>query len=232
MPNRHAGATRTTARRLTLAEWYTERDWLLQTYLPQRSDIVLGQLRNAGLYPATDAPAFSQHGGQVPGGAEIEVSAPAGLIYYTLDGSDPRMIGGQPNPNALVFDTNNNISTATLVPTGAAWRYLDNGSDQGTAWREPGFNDASWESGNAQLGYGDGDEQTVVSYGAQCEQQVHHDLLPAYIRSGRRGGRVELDSAAPARRRCRRLPERCGSRAVEYADTAIAYTTLAGGEHR
>jgi hypothetical protein len=52
-----------------------------------------------------------------------------------------------------------------LVATGSSWKYLDNGSDQGTAWRQPGFNDSSWAAGLAQLGYGDGDEATVVSYG-------------------------------------------------------------------
>src|SRR5687768_13963903 len=52
-----------------------------------------------------------------------------------------------------------------LIPTGATWKYLDNGSDQGTGWRAPGFNDSGWASGPAQLGYGDGDEATVVSYG-------------------------------------------------------------------
>jgi hypothetical protein len=53
----------------------------------------------------------------------------------------------------------------TLIPTGSTFRYLDNGSNQGTAWRATGFSDASWASGAAQLGYGDGDEATVVSYG-------------------------------------------------------------------
>lgn len=53
----------------------------------------------------------------------------------------------------------------TLIATGTSWKYLDNGSNQGTAWYGSGFNDASWASGNAQLGYGDGDEATVVSYG-------------------------------------------------------------------
>lgn len=52
-----------------------------------------------------------------------------------------------------------------LIPTGATWKYLDNGTDQGTAWRAQSFNDGSWASGPAQLGYGDGDEATVVSYG-------------------------------------------------------------------
>jgi len=53
----------------------------------------------------------------------------------------------------------------TLVAAGTSWKYLDNGSNQGTAWYGTGFNDAAWASGNAQLGYGDGDEATVVSYG-------------------------------------------------------------------
>jgi hypothetical protein len=56
--------------------------------------------------------------------------------------------------------------SASLISTGSTWRYLDNGSNQGTAWRSPGFNDSSWASGPAQLGYGDGDEATFVSYGA------------------------------------------------------------------
>ena len=53
----------------------------------------------------------------------------------------------------------------TLIAYGSDWRYLDNGSNQGTAWRAVSFNDASWRTGNAELGYGDGDETTVVRYG-------------------------------------------------------------------
>jgi hypothetical protein len=53
----------------------------------------------------------------------------------------------------------------TLVSAGATWSYLDDGSDQGTAWSAPGFDDSTWAQGPAQLGYGDGDENTVVSYG-------------------------------------------------------------------
>lgn len=52
-----------------------------------------------------------------------------------------------------------------LVSKGASWKYLDDGTDQGTAWFGTSFVDSGWASGNAQLGYGDGDETTVVSYG-------------------------------------------------------------------
>ncbi|MES1217251.1 MAG: Ig-like domain-containing protein [Bacteroidota bacterium] len=59
----------------------------------------------------------------------------------------------------------------TLVAYGSSWKYLDNGTNQGTAWRGTSFNDVAWASGNAQLGYGDGDEATVVSYGTDANNK-------------------------------------------------------------
>jgi hypothetical protein len=56
----------------------------------------------------------------------------------------------------------------TLVAKKSSWKYLDNGSNQGTAWRGTGFNDAAWASGLGELGYGDGDEATVVGYGGNA----------------------------------------------------------------
>ncbi|MCX8155224.1 MAG: Ig-like domain-containing protein [Verrucomicrobiae bacterium] len=52
-----------------------------------------------------------------------------------------------------------------LIPSNSVWKYLDDGSDQGTAWRELNFDDSEWESGPGQLGYGDGDEATVINSG-------------------------------------------------------------------
>jgi hypothetical protein len=59
----------------------------------------------------------------------------------------------------------------SLIATNASWKYLDNGSNQGTAWKAANFNDVSWVSGNAELGYGDGDEATVVSYGGSSNNK-------------------------------------------------------------
>lgn len=58
-----------------------------------------------------------------------------------------------------------------LIATGSVWSYLDNGSDQGTVWRNPAFDDSAWTTGPAQLGYGDGDEQTVVSFGGNSNNK-------------------------------------------------------------
>ncbi|MCA9199491.1 MAG: lamin tail domain-containing protein [Planctomycetales bacterium] len=57
------------------------------------------------------------------------------------------------------------FESQTLLSSGTIWRYKDDGSNQGTAWRSPTFNDQSWASGPSQLGYGDGDEATRVSNG-------------------------------------------------------------------
>ncbi|XAL99912.1 CotH kinase family protein [Phycisphaeraceae bacterium D3-23] len=111
----------------------------------------------------TAPPLFSQNGGEVDPGFGLSMTALAGTIYYTNDGSDPRLANGNVSPGALLYD--GTAVGTQLITTGSNWRYLDNGTNQGTAWRNAGFNDTAWASGDAQLGYGDGDESTVVSYG-------------------------------------------------------------------
>jgi type 1 glutamine amidotransferase len=49
-----------------------------------------------------------------------------------------------------------------LVRPGSMWRYLDDGSAPPTSWRSNNFADNLWIPGRAQLGYGDGDEATVI----------------------------------------------------------------------
>src|SRR6185295_3827599 len=53
----------------------------------------------------------------------------------------------------------------TLVSTGAVWKYLDNGSNQGTNWQRIEFDDRTWTNGPAQLGFGDSDERTTINGG-------------------------------------------------------------------
>ncbi|HTF88340.1 MAG TPA: metallophosphoesterase family protein [Planctomycetota bacterium] len=58
-----------------------------------------------------------------------------------------------------------------LIAPGSTWKYRDNGVDLGIAWRDPAFDDSGWSSGPAQLGFGDNDEQTVVSYGPSASNK-------------------------------------------------------------
>ena len=43
----------------------------------------------------------------------------------------------------------------TLFDFGSAWKYLDNGSNQGTAWTAAAFGDGAWASDTGFFGYGD-----------------------------------------------------------------------------
>jgi len=52
-----------------------------------------------------------------------------------------------------------------LVSSAATWRFLDTGTNPGTGWRTNGYDDSAWKNGDAQFGYGDNDEQTLVSFG-------------------------------------------------------------------
>ena len=70
-----------------------------------------------------------------------------------------------------------------LVSAGVDWKYLDDGSDQGTAWRDPAFDDTAWASGPSELGYGDGDEATVVNCGPSAPLcNANNNLITTYFR--------------------------------------------------
>ena len=73
-----------------------------------------------------------------------------------------------------LFSGINPIDAHTLISKGSVWKYLDDGSDQGTAWKEVDFNDAAWESGPAILGYGSisaGSISTSLSYGGNSSSK-------------------------------------------------------------
>jgi hypothetical protein len=85
------------------SHWLQQINLLRNSYFPARGNLVLGQLREDRLYTYFAAPSFSQHGGMVPSGYELTITAGAGTIYYTTDGAtDPRLIGGAVNPSPAV----------------------------------------------------------------------------------------------------------------------------------
>ncbi len=141
----------------------------VRNFITGRVPTMIGQLRSVGWYPDIDPPTYSQHGGSIPSNQALLIEGGPGTIYYTVDGQDPRRLGGSVLPGARVFQ--GNTTTESLVSAGSTWKYLDNGSNQGTAWRNPGFNDSSWESGAGELGYGDGGEATTVSFGPSANNK-------------------------------------------------------------
>lgn len=101
----------------------------------------------------------------------VTTSSFTGQPYYT---TVPFAV--EPKPNAgfrftgwTITKTNNEF--ISLVNNGDAWRYFDQGTLPGASWSSKSFNDAAWAQGNAQLGYGDGDEATVVSFGSDANNK-------------------------------------------------------------
>ncbi|NNC87508.1 MAG: hypothetical protein HKN82_03490, partial [Akkermansiaceae bacterium] len=73
----------------------------LRNWVTGRNANVLGQLT----LPFVARPVFNQDGGEVVSGFGLTMTAPAGQIYYTLDGTDPRAPGGGVGPSALLYST-------------------------------------------------------------------------------------------------------------------------------
>ncbi|WP_367873102.1 chitobiase/beta-hexosaminidase C-terminal domain-containing protein [Luteolibacter sp. Populi] len=109
--------------------WIAERDRLLNSYFPARTTNVLAQLKTANLYPAVNAPALSQHGGQITAGQTITITAGAGTIYYTLDGSDPRApvsaaVSASALPYSSALTLNGPKTLKARVLSGGTWSAL------------------------------------------------------------------------------------------------------------
>ena len=92
----------------TRDEWYTTQIKKLEKFFPSRSSQVLGWLKSAGLYPSNlDAPLFKfrgalSHGGQIEDDPVV-IEGYANSVYYTTDGSDPRLPGGAMSPHATRY---------------------------------------------------------------------------------------------------------------------------------
>jgi len=151
-------------------QWLTEQNRLINTYFPVRSSNVLNNY--SSLIPSAGAPEFlvnrsPQNGGVIAIGQSLQLGSTGGTIYYTTDGSDPRLEGGGINPIAVpVGGGSTQTSFLQLEETG--WRYLDTGVAQGNSdivvgnpsydssdWKHPSFDDGTWGTGQALLGYGD-----------------------------------------------------------------------------
>ena len=84
-------------------DWEPEVKRWLNEFIPERSRIVVGQLWKHGLIPDLKAARVGKRGGVVDSGFELEMSATQGELYYTMDGSDPRLIGGGVSPAAKKY---------------------------------------------------------------------------------------------------------------------------------
>jgi hypothetical protein len=73
-------------------------------------------------------------------------------------------------------------TATTLIPQGSVWKYTDDGVNRGTVWKDEPYDDSTWKSGSAQLGYGDGDETTAMNNGGSVPSQrfISHYLRKSF----------------------------------------------------
>lgn len=111
-------------------EWLRSNIWECSVYFPSNHFVALKRFRDANLFPTTVAPIFSQHGGLVTNGWPLVITNAngTGTIYFTTDGSDPRLRGGNVSPTAQVYSTPFAITSHTVVKarvrTGTVWSAL------------------------------------------------------------------------------------------------------------
>lgn len=117
--------------------WNSERLRILNTILqgtPNRTTQGLVQLKLRNLYPSIDAPVYAQHGGSVAANYGLVISNPnagaAGTVYFTLDGSDPRLEGGAISPAAIIYTSTPVVLSASKtvnarVLNGSTWSALN-----------------------------------------------------------------------------------------------------------
>jgi len=124
----------------TKALWQSAINDIVNNYFPRRTNIVLNQLKGANLYPAIDPPVFKNGNEeivtrtlQVEPGYTLRLLNPnstKGAIQYTIDGQDPRAIGGSIAASAKDGgdEVEITVSTTTVVKArvqdGTTWSAL------------------------------------------------------------------------------------------------------------
>ncbi|MBA7487128.1 hypothetical protein ES707_22690 [subsurface metagenome] len=159
----------------TPSSWASARDSYINNVLLYRPASLVNELRAAGLYPATDAPEFNKHGGDVPSGFNLTMTAPANaVVYYTVDGSDPHLPEISPGSTSDTLIAEND-SKRVLVPTGPI-------SD---SWKEIGrFSDLDWSTcvgdpGGVGYERGSGYEHLIT---LDVADQMYNKSPTCYIR--------------------------------------------------
>ncbi|MFT5857404.1 MAG: hypothetical protein ACI8XO_004665, partial [Verrucomicrobiales bacterium] len=152
--------------------WQTGTTFTDTVLLPNTSYTYRVKARD--LSPASNQTGFSSQGSATTGagsatvlrGPYLQNGKPDGvsIMWRTDNFTDGRVWYGD-SPSNLDQVVDEPLAPPAFIDRGATWKYLDDGSNQGTAWRDPAFDDSSWSQASAQLGYGDGDEATVVSSG-------------------------------------------------------------------
>lgn len=156
-------------------KWQADAQYARANLFPFRNSTLISQMRAAGWYPSFDPPLLSQYGGSVSNGYTLSVTAGSGTIYYTLDGSDPRLPGGGISPNAIACVTTQTIVSIVNLPLNSTWRYFNTNAAPAGSWTNRTYDDSAWPGGATPMGYPQGDDgvtfPTILNYGADANNK-------------------------------------------------------------
>jgi hypothetical protein len=82
------------------------------------------------------------------------------VMANQIDSEGGNFVNG-PEKNTKLYATQ-----TVIFGEHATWKYFDKGKLPAANWFATSFNDGTWTAGSAVLGYGNGSERTVVSYGS------------------------------------------------------------------
>jgi len=106
--------------------------------------------------------------------AQLQSAPSKGVLSLSSDGSfDYKQNAGAEGQDEFVYSVSNrggNVSR-NLFTYSSEWAYLDDGSNQGSSWTGVDFDDSAWSVGAGEFGYGEGDENTVISYGSNSNNR-------------------------------------------------------------
>ena len=100
---------------LTRDDWQNAINDIVNNFFPQRTTVLLSQLRSKSLYPSIDAPMLAPASGAVQKGITVTMGATKGTIYYTTDGTDPRLRGGALSPSARAYSSGITVQESVMV---------------------------------------------------------------------------------------------------------------------
>lgn len=97
----------------TWATWTNACEYIISNFIEQRFEPLIAHYRSAGWYPSVDAPEATH----AEDGSTVTLSMPtnAAAVYYTTDGSDPRLWGGGTNAASFVYGEPIPVARSGLV---------------------------------------------------------------------------------------------------------------------
>jgi len=135
--------------------WTTAKNNYISNVLPTEADVLISEIKAAGFYPDVDAPVFSQHGGLVDAGYKLSITSDEPTVYYTLDGSDPRIPGGNVADNAMIYFASGNQDLKVIDEASMVSAFVPSSESLGTTWTTQDYNeDASWIKNSTGAGVG------------------------------------------------------------------------------